>query len=165
VILQIDHEDHRVTVELAGDAGAREVSMDGSEVLCDWIRLPNGHCSLILDGRVYDFFIEFNDGNCSVTGRDGSFVLSIADSRRLMHSREVEEGQSGLQRISADMPGKVVRVLVKEGDEVAYDQGLLVLEAMKMQNEIRAPKSGMIREIGIKPGMAVGTGEFLLSLE
>ena len=165
VILQIDHDNHRVTVELAGDAGARKVSLDGAEVLYDWVRLPNGHCSLILEGRVYDFIIEFNNGNCSVTGRDGSLALSIADSRRLMHLREVEEGQSGLQRISAEMPGKVVRVLVKVGDEVAYDQGMLVLEAMKMQNEIRAPKRGVVREIGIKPGMAVATGEFLLSLE
>jgi len=165
VILQIDHENHRVTVELAGDAGARKVSLNGSEVLYDWIRLPDGHCSLILDGRVYDFIIEFNDGGCSVTGRDGSLVLGIADSRRLMHLRDVEEGQAGLQRISAEMPGKVVRILVRVGDEVAYDQGLLVLEAMKMQNEIRAPKSGKIREIGIRPGMAVGTGEFLLSLD
>ena len=63
------------------------------------------------------------------------------------------------------MPGKVVRVLVKEGDTVEFGQGLLVLEAMKMQNEIRAPKSGIVRGIGVSAGATVNTGQFLLSLE
>jgi pyruvate carboxylase subunit B len=63
------------------------------------------------------------------------------------------------------MPGKVIRVLVKPGDKVCYDQGLLVLEAMKMQNEIRAPKAGIVKDIGVQPGGTVGAGDFLISLE
>jgi acetyl/propionyl-CoA carboxylase alpha subunit len=165
VILEIGCDGYRATVEVTAAPGVRRVAVDGRDVSFDWARLPDGQYSLILGGRVYDFIIEFSDGNCSVIGRDGSHTLRVADTRRPATVREVEEGQSGLQRLKADMPGKVVRVLVKEGEPVAYDQSLLVLEAMKMQNEIRAPKSGVVREIGVTPGTAVNTGEFLLSLE
>jgi biotin carboxyl carrier protein len=75
------------------------------------------------------------------------------------------EGQAGLQRLCAEMPGKVIRVLVREGDAVVYEQGLLVIEAMKMQNEIRAPKAGTIKAVGVAAGRTVNTGDFLLSLE
>jgi pyruvate carboxylase subunit B len=79
--------------------------------------------------------------------------------------QHAEEGPAGLLRMRAEMPGKIVRVLVREGESVAYDQGLLVLEAMKMQNEIRAPKSGTIKEVAVTGGITVNTGDFLLSIE
>ncbi len=165
MILELKHDDRRMMVDVDVSAATPKVTVDGREVACDWVRLDNGRYSLILDGRVYDFLIEFSSGSCSVVGRDGSYSLQVVDSRRLLHQRDMEEGRSGLQRMTADMPGKVVRILVSPGDTVAYDQGLLVLEAMKMQNEIRSPKGGVVREIGVTPGKTVGTGEFLLSLE
>ena len=146
-------------------ASVRRVTLDGEEVPNDWVRLADGHYSLIVGGRVFDFIIELSEDTCTVTGRDGCQTMRIFDARRLMRNREIEFGQSGLQRLKADMPGKVVRVLVGEGDSVALDQGLLVLEAMKMQNEIRAPKSGIVREIGVTSGTAVNTGQFLVSIE
>lgn len=165
MILEVESGHNRVTIDITTTAGMRRVTVDGKEVPFDWERLPNGHYSLILGGRVYDFIIDFSTDRCVVVGRDGAHILRVADPRRLSARHEVEEGQAGLQRLTADMPGKVVRILVNERDSVAYDQGLLVLEAMKMQNEIRAPKSGIIREIGVTPGTAVSTGEFLLSIE
>jgi acetyl/propionyl-CoA carboxylase alpha subunit len=165
VILEIECKNHRVTVDISTLLGVRRVTVNGEEAACDWVRLADGHYSLIVGGRVFDFIIELSEGTCTVTGRDGCQTMRIFDARRLMRTRELEFGQSGLQRLKADMPGKVVRVLVREGDSVAFDQGLLVLEAMKMQNEIRAPKSGVVREIGVASGTAVNTGQFLLSLE
>jgi acetyl/propionyl-CoA carboxylase alpha subunit len=165
VILEIDCGKQRIKVEVRGAHGSWKVAVDGKAVPCDWVALPNGHASLILDGCVYDFLIEAAGDGCSVIGRGGTHALRVTDARRLRPQREVEEGVAGLQRLTAEMPGKVVRILVKEGDTVSYDQGLLVLEAMKMQNEIRAPKSGLVKTIGVTPGKAVSTGEFLLSLE
>jgi len=165
VILEIGCKDHRVTVDISSTAGMRKVTVNGKDVLFDWVRLPDGYYSLIVEDRVYDFLIELSEDSCTVTGREGSRTMSIFDARRPTPRREVEAGLAGLQRLKADMPGKVVRVLVKEGDSVTCDQGLLVLEAMKMQNEIRAPKSGIVREIRVVAGTAVNTGEFLLSLE
>jgi acetyl/propionyl-CoA carboxylase alpha subunit len=165
VILEIDCGKQRIKVAVSGAPGSWKVTLDGKETPCDWVSLPNDHYSLILDGRVYDFLIEMAGDSCSIIGRGGSHTLRVADARRLRPQGEVEEGVAGLQRLTAEMPGKVVRILVKEGDAVSYDQGLLVLEAMKMQNEIRAPKSGLVKAIGVTPGKAVNTGEFLLSLE
>lgn len=165
VILEIDCRGHRVNVEVTTAAGVRKVTLNGEPVPCDWVRLADGHFSLIVGGHVGDFVIDFAGDVCTVVGREGQQTLRIFDARRLSPGRDVEFGPTGLQQLKAEMPGKVVRVLVKEGDSVAFDQGLLVLEAMKMQNEIRAPKSGVVREVGVTAGTAVNTGQFLLSLE
>jgi biotin carboxyl carrier protein len=102
---------------------------------------------------------------CIVQGVEGSLELRIVDPRSFISEQPIEDGRKGLQRILAEMPGKVIRILVQAGQEVSFDQGLLIIEAMKMQNEVRAPHSGVIREIGVAEGKAVGTGDFLLSLE
>jgi acetyl/propionyl-CoA carboxylase alpha subunit len=133
--------------------------------MCDCVLLPDGHYSIILDGAVFDWRVDLDGDSCSIVGRDGNYTLRIIDPRRMAHAKDVAEGQEGLQRITADMPGKVVRVLVEKDETVNYDQGLLVLEAMKMQNEIRAPKNGTVKEIGVTEGMAVNSGDFLVSLE
>lgn len=165
MILEIGCKDHRFTVEVTNAAGVQKVTLNGEEVACDWVRLADGHYSLIAGGHVGDFIIEFSDDTCTVIGRDGLQTMRISDARRLGSKRDVDFGQTGLQQLKADMPGKVVRVLVHEGDPVEFDQSLLVLEAMKMQNEIRAPKSGIVRMIGVSAGTTVNTGQFLLSLE
>jgi acetyl/propionyl-CoA carboxylase alpha subunit len=165
VILQIGCGDRRMDVEIETDGALRKVSVGGRTIPCDWARLANGHYSLILDGRVFDLMVEHRDGHWHVVGRDGTSTWHVDDPRRPAQPREVEEGRAGLQRLASDMPGKVVRVLVQAGETVAYDQALLVLEAMKMQNEIRSPKSGVVREVGVTSGTAVNTGQFLLSLE
>ncbi len=141
------------------------VRVEGRERGVDWVRAPDGRYSIIIEGRVYDLEAEVEGDTCAVTGRAGTHLLRIRDPRRLDASRNIEEGQAGLQRLLAEMPGKVIRVLVGVGDTVAYDQGLLVIEAMKMQNEIRAPKAGVIRSIGVSAGQTVSSGDFLISLE
>ena len=165
MILQIDHKGRRFTVEVRTVGDSCTVQVGGENVACDWVRLPDGGYSLILDGQVFDLSVDLDTDTCIVTDRSGTHRLRIADPRSLTARQPVEEGQTGLQRIRADMPGKVIRLLVKPGDSVCYDEGLLVLEAMKMQNEIRAPKTGVVKQIGVRPGEAVSTGDFLISLE
>lgn len=165
MILEIQAGSRRVTVEVDAASAIPKVKVDGKELACDWVRHAKGHYSLVLDGRVHDFLIECGPGGCLVVGRDGSYSLKVADRRLPLPQHEVEEGRAGLQKLTAEMPGKVVRILVSPGETVAFDQGLLVLEAMKMQNEIRSPKSGVVREIGVAAGATVGTGQYLLSLE
>ena len=165
MILKISSGDEKIFIEVVASAGKRKVRVDNKEVACDWVRLPGGEYSLIVDGRVFDLSVNLDTDSCSVASRAGTYSFRITDPRRLSTQQVVEEGRAGLQRLYADMPGKVVRILAKEGDSVTYDQGLLVIEAMKMQNEIRAPKSGTIKEIGVNQGKAINTGDFLLSLE
>ncbi len=165
VRLEIISGTEHLEIDVAGSTDKRRIRIGDREVECDWVRLPNGQYSLILDGRVYDLSLELDTDSCSVAGPRGIHQFRISDPRRLGQQPDVEGGAAGLQRICAEMPGKVIRLLVRKGDKVAYDQGLLVLEAMKMQNEIRAPKSGVVLEIGVQDGRAVGTGDFLLSIE
>jgi len=137
----------------------------GGGCAIDSVKLPDGRYSLLVDGRVYDLIVELEGESCLVMGRQGRAVLSVRDPRILGAETTREESQSGLQRLTAEMPGKVIRVLVQEGEAVVYEQGLIVIEAMKMQNEIRATKAGRIQSIGVSAGKTVSTGDFLLSIE
>jgi len=165
VILNVSSADQKVTVEIALVGGEKKIRVDESEISCDWVRLAGDHYSLILNGRVFDILVNLDTDTCVVTSHAGTCTFRITDSRRSGSESHAHEMQEGLRRVCADMPGKVIRILVQEGDSVVYDQGLLVLEAMKMQNEIRAPKSGIVKEVAAVAGKAVNTGDFLLSIE
>ncbi len=163
--LEISCGGRHIDVEIIDASGKQRVSISGRELNCDWVNISDGHYCLIIDGRVFDLIVESAGGMFSVSGREGQCALEVHDARVLRGDRGVEEGAAGLQRLRAEMPGKIIRVLVNPGDSVAYDQALLVVEAMKMQNEIRAPKAGTIKDIAVVEGNTVNSGEFLLSVE
>jgi biotin carboxyl carrier protein len=82
------------------------------------------------------------------------------------HNRQAGNAPgSGQQRVAAPMPGKIVRVLVKPGDEVATRQGLVVVEAMKMENELRASRPGRVREVSVIEGQSVDAGAILVTVD
>ena len=100
-------------------------------------------------------------GDYSVQVDGVHYAVSVRDPRRR------PRGGSGLvlegkQNITAPMPGKVVRILVAEGEAVQSGQGLIVMEAMKMQNEIKCPAAGKIQKVSVREGQAVNAGETLL---
>lgn len=138
---------------------------DGRAAGCDWVRLPDGKYSILIKGRVYDLRVDPEGDSHLVSGRAGRHAFHVRNPRRLDFSVREEPGHAGPIRLQAEMPGKVTRVLVREGEAVTCDQGLLVLEAMKMQNEIRAPKAGIVRSISVAPGKTVNSGDFLLCVE
>ena len=70
-----------------------------------------------------------------------------------------------MAQVRAQMPGKVIRVLVSDGESIQANQGLLVMEAMKMQNEIKSPKAGIVKKIGVTAGAAVNSGDLLAEVE
>ncbi len=97
---------------------------------------------------------------------DGLTVAVNVDGRhRRGHGSEAGGGGTGEQAITAPMPGRVARVLVAPGDEVAARQPCVVVEAMKMENELRAPRAGRIRSVSIEPGMPVEAGRVLVVIE
>ena len=165
MIIEISSGKEKVAVEIFSNGGKKKIRLGGTEIVCDWVRLADGHYSLILDGSVLDVIVNIDPETCIVTSRAGTYSFRVIDPRRSGFTERAHEGSTGLQRIHAEMPGKVVRVLAEEGDNVDFDQSLLVLEAMKMQNEIRAPKAGIVKEVRVVPGAAVKTGDFLLSIE
>jgi biotin carboxyl carrier protein len=91
-------------------------------------------------------------------------ITAAVDRRRLPSGGDAAE-REGVQRILAPMPGRVLRLLVKPGDEVALRQGLVVIEAMKMENELGAPKAGRVTEVAVTEGTSVEAGRLLVVIE
>jgi biotin carboxyl carrier protein len=107
-----------------------------------------------------------------VTEKTGSYLVMLGGRQVMVELgdlrtalRHAHQGQQGTVQVRAPMPGKVIRVLLKEGDSVQENQGILVMEAMKMQNEIKSPKSGTIKKIGVTAGSAVNSGDLLAEVE
>ena len=130
----------------------------------DAVEVEPGIWSILIGGRSYEVKLEpAEDGYwASVDGR--RFRVEVRDPRQLPRSRSGLAAE-GRQRVASPMPGKVVRVLVREGEEVAAGQGMVVVEAMKMQNEIRSPKGGRVVMLRAVEGAAVSGGETLAEVE
>jgi len=155
--------------------------LDGREIRLDWkqygetcrfrveseeektadIRLvAPGVYSVLLGGRSFEARIDGN--SVSIGGR--SFQAEVLDPRRWSRERNHREAE-GRQNIVAFMPGKVVRVLVSPGDAVEAGQGLIVVEAMKMQNEMKALRAGRVVTVAAVAGATVNAGEILAIIE
>ena len=123
-----------------------------------------GLYSILKNGLSYQVrVVKHRDAyKVEVDGRPAT--VTLRDPRALLNRRAAGTG-SGLQSIAAPMPGKIVRVLVAVGDTVEAGQGLIVVEAMKMQNEMKAPRSGVIVEVKVAPGATVTAGDALVVIE
>jgi acetyl/propionyl-CoA carboxylase alpha subunit len=122
--------------------------------------LMPGTYSVLIGDRCYDVIASC--GVIRVNGR--AFSAEVFDPRS-MRGRKPGASGEGRQNVAAMMPGKVIRALVAEGDKVEVGQGLIVVEAMKMQNEMKSPKAGRIVEVKTKPGATVAAGEVLIVVE
>jgi acetyl/propionyl-CoA carboxylase alpha subunit len=151
-------------VEVTQREGGYEVVIDGRKVHVDAVHLKGGALNIIAGTRSARCDIHAGkDGQVSVLIGDTVHELELLDERRLrMRKASGKFSLEGPQRIDAPMPGKVVRVLVKVGDEVAEGQGLVVVEAMKMENELKSPKAGKVTELHAVEGAAVESGAKLV---
>ena len=120
-----------------------------------------GIFSILIEGRSYEATI-LAPGIVQVGPH--IFQVEIFDPREL-RARSSAGASHGRQNVAAPMPGKVVRLLVSAGDAVAAGQGLIVVEAMKMQNEMKSPKAGTVVEIKTREGATVSAGEILIVIE
>jgi biotin carboxyl carrier protein len=128
------------------------------------IEVEPGIYSVLWRGRSYEVKIASN-GNPSIIDVDGHRIpIEITDPRSVRPNGAGRAGE-GRQSIVAPMPGKIVRVLVAEGDEVAAGQGIVVVEAMKMQNEMKCSRGGRVVSVSAKEGAAVTAGEVLAVIE
>ena len=155
-------EEHRVDV--APHDGKYRVVIDGKELLVDAIPLQGFALSLLIGTRSARCDLEpGKDGQLAVQVGETVHALELLDERRLRLRKATGKfSMEGPQRVDAPMPGKIVRVLVKAGDEVAEGQGLVVVEAMKMENELKSPKAGKVTELYAVEGAAVESGAKLV---
>jgi pyruvate carboxylase subunit B len=163
----------RLALEPAGEGRVRvSLAEDGRaprELLVEY-RQAHGVLSLMVDGRQHEL-------GASVRSREpGAARYWVSDGQRVAEVEVLEplaflarqetrqRGGAGKRRVDAYMPGRVVQVLVAEGARVAAGQGVLVLEAMKMENEIAAEHAGVVTRILVAPGQAVEGGDPLFEL-
>jgi biotin carboxyl carrier protein len=149
-------------IELERDTAGWRVILDGRPVAVDAVEIAPNTLSILLDGQSFEISVTpAPDGKLKLQTGTQEFTAEVIDPRAWSGRRHGSVEAEGRQQIVAPMPGKVVRLLVKEGDRVEAGQGLLVVEAMKMQNEIRSPKSGTVERILAKEGQPVNSGEVL----
>jgi acetyl/propionyl-CoA carboxylase alpha subunit len=150
------------TVEIRMRNGSRSFAINGREREADAVAIAPTLYSILLDGQSFEVHVrESIGGGIVVTIGGREFRLGIEDPRQWQRRRGGAVEAEGRQQVFASMPGKVVRLLSRPGQQVQAGQGLLVLEAMKMQNEVRSPKSGLLERLLVVEGQAVNAGEVL----
>jgi biotin carboxyl carrier protein len=150
------------TVELERDGGRWKISLDGQPVDADAVEIGAKTLSLLLEGQSYEVRVTHSpDGVLKLQTGLQDFTAEVPDPRAWRGRRHGALEVEGRQQVVAPMPGKVVHVLVEVGDRVEAGQGLFVVEAMKMQNEIRSPKGGTVDRLHVKEGQPVNAGDSL----
>jgi biotin carboxyl carrier protein len=150
------------SIELQRNSDRWQISLDGVAVDADAIETAPNVYSILLNSESHEIRIApAHDGTLTLQSRHHEFTAEVVDPRGWRRRRHGAVEAEGRQQIVAPMPGKVVRLLVKAGDKVEARQGLLVVEAMKMQNEVRSPKTGTVERLLAKEGQTVNAGEVL----
>jgi biotin carboxyl carrier protein len=147
--------------------GLFEVRLRGRVHVVDAFGHDHGTLSLIVDTASYSAMLDWRSGTkVNVRLRHSTFPLEVLDERKLRLRRAAGRfAAEGRQAVASPMPGKVVKVLVREGDEVKAGQGLVVVEAMKMENELKSPKDGKVVEVLAVEGQAVEANAKLCTVE
>jgi biotin carboxyl carrier protein len=149
-------------IELHRDGARWLIALDGAETNADAAEIAPGIFSILLDGVSHEVRVAPNsDGTLTLQDGPNDFKAEVADPRAWRGRKHGAIEAEGRQQIVAPMPGKVIRLLVKPGDKVEAGQGLLVVEAMKMQNEVKSPKTGTVEKLSAKEGQAVNAGDVL----
>ena len=153
------------SAERAGSGTDWRLRIDGREFPVNCVSIGSDSLSLIVEGDAFEARIESAEDGLKVLIDGKAFDCSVRDPRSLRSRKRAGQHQSGEHKLTASMPGKVVRVLARAGDAVLAGQGIVVIEAMKMQNEVRTPKDGKVKSIIVREGARVNAGEVLAVLE
>ena len=171
MIFEIDLNGRTRTVSIepdgaTGEGGRFRVRVEGTLHDVDARRTDLG-LSLIFreSGRGADVAIVERPGGDLLLQLPHVSLVAEVDARRVRRKTGGGAAADGEHRITAPMPGRVLRVLVKPGDEIAARQGLVVVEAMKMENEIRSPKAGRVKEVAVTDGQSFESGRLLVVVE
>jgi biotin carboxyl carrier protein len=151
-------------IEIIEQSPACRFSFDGDGVCAADVEMPeHGVYSILIDGRSYDAFVTESAAGLVVSIDGHRFEIAVRDPRQWSRKGGGAGGE-GVQTIASPMPGKVVRVLVAAGDEVEPGRGIVVVEAMKMQNEMKADRAGKVLTMTAKEGATVSAGDVLATV-
>ncbi len=143
------------------------ITIDGKTVepaIASLVEVEPGTYSIIMEGRAYEARVNASGEELAVDVAGRRYLVAVRDPRSYRKKSRAGAGE-GRQNVVSPMPGKVIRVLVSDGDSVEEGQGLVVVEAMKMQNEMKSPKAGRVVQLRAKDGDTVAAGDVLVSIE
>ena len=166
--LQATISESQVDVEIQQQGSRLFATVSGLTYELELTRLSEREFLMMSDGRVFDCRVDGrieSGATVDVTIGAQRYAVTLMDPKRLRSASRSGAHGEGAARIMAPMPGKVVRVLVKPGDDVKARQGLVVVEAMKMENELRAARDGRVRDVAVAEGQSVDAGAVLLIVE
>lgn len=163
---ELNHEKHEIEIKRDGekvfaDIDGRKYELEASEPEPNVFLLKN-------EGKIYEIFVsprENSNEPFQVKIKNREFEINLIDPKRLRSAGSGVEPGEGLAEIKTTMPGKVVRVLAEQGAAIKAGEGVIVVEAMKMQNEIKSPKDGVVTEIRFAEGATVNAGDVLAIIE
>jgi biotin carboxyl carrier protein len=147
----------RHTIEVEVGVGGRKYTAEAKAVEPGvfWLNWNNQSLEIAVTQDTDSYMVSWGDRHIAV---------EIVDARAALR-KAAQHGQAGVVELRAPMPGKIVKVLAGEGAEVRPNQGILVMEAMKMQNEIKSPKQGVVKKLEVSEGAAVNSGDLLAIVE
>ena len=164
-IAKLGARSYTVEIEEVGRSLYR-VAVDGNEFLVDGKKTGLTNYSLIVDNRSFEVDVDITEDEYRVLVDGRSYHVELVDERRVrLGGAQPGIQLEGRQQVSVPMPGKVIAVLVGEGDRVEKGQGLVIVEAMKMENEVRSPIAGEVKEVRVKAGDALEAGALLMVVE
>jgi len=160
--VSIDGRTYRLDLEQV--EGRWLCRLDGREIEVDAVLARPNVLSLRIGNQAYEVKCERVASDVHIWVGSRRFAPEVRDPRSL-RSRVRDIDEHGPKKLTAPMPGKVVRILLAQGAEVEAGTGVLVVEAMKMQNEVKSPKKGTIQRILVAEGAAVNAGDVLAIVE
>lgn len=164
--IKVDGREYAVELKrLAQDTSLWNCKVNGKEAELDATRVADGVLSIVMGGKAYEIKRDATAAGNHLYLNGRAFQCDVRDPRTLRGRRSAGDSAEGPKRITAPMPGKVVRVVAVAGTPVEAGQGVIVIEAMKMQNELKAPKAGKVQRILANEGAAVNAGDTLAIIE
>jgi biotin carboxyl carrier protein len=163
--ITIDAKPKKRRLELNRKSDGWKCVLDGREIPIDVVGTHTDVLSLLIDGRAHEIKRERSASGQHIWIGSTRYEVEVRDPRSLRGRNKAAGDHDGPKKLIAAMAGKVVRVLVAEKEEVEPGQGIVVVEAMKMQNEIKSPKKGLIQKILVSQGSTVNAGDVLAVVE
>ncbi len=164
----VDVDGRTFELEFQEEGGLLRAVVEGKTLTLDLRKVsPPSLYSLLIDHKSYEVLVEARGDAYDILIGAEMFHLTVQDewARRLANIQRKNQVTAGLLAITAPMPGAVVAVEVTVGQEVQRGQGLVILSAMKMENEIKAPRAGRITSVDVRAGQTVEQGRTLVVLE
>jgi biotin carboxyl carrier protein len=161
----VDGLEYDLAIDELPNVGSFQINLGGKKITADLRQAGPASFSVIISNRSFDLDVIRQGDEFVIASRAGVTRLTLEDSRRRLMRSRTEREVSGKVQMRAMMPGRVLSVAVKVGDQVAAQQGVMVVEAMKMENELKSPKAGKVIEVKVTAGQTVEKGELLIVIE